>query len=83
LDGEVALELFDPPSSHMQAAAPQFLNILRIGDVPDFLGLLAPNKLLLEGGSPTMIEKVAQAYAAAGASSQFSAVSVAPANPPE
>ena len=56
-----------PPLDHMLVEAPQFLNVLRVCNVPDALGMLAPRplKVLGPGGGP--LKKVARIYASAGA----------------
>ncbi len=55
-----------PPPGFMDAAAPQFLNVLRVCDVPDLLGMLAPRPLIVSGAEKEATSKVAAAYAAAG-----------------
>jgi dienelactone hydrolase len=62
-----ALVLRNPTLSHTEASAPQFLNALRVCDVPDALGLLAPRPLTIEGGKAEVLKKVAESYSAAGA----------------
>ena len=59
-----------PLLSHMQAEAPQFLNVLRVCDVPDALGMLAPRPVTIYGDGDAL-QKVAEIYAAAGASKIF------------
>jgi len=59
--------LVSPPATHMDSAVPQFLNVLRVCDVPDALGLLAPRSLTIRGSDPERFAKTAAAYAAAGA----------------
>ena len=66
--GVIAL---NPPSSHMDAKAPQFLNVLRVCDIPDVFGMLAPRPLTIVGGKGDLLTKVAQIYAAADAATQF------------
>lgn len=66
--GVIAL---NPPSSHMDAQAPQFLNVLRVCDIPDVFGMLAPRPLTIVGGQGDLLTKVAQIYAAADAVAQF------------
>jgi hypothetical protein len=66
--GVIAL---NPPSSHMDAKAPQFLNVLRVCDIPDVFGMLAPRPLTLRGWSGDAPAKVARIYTAAGASDQL------------
>lgn len=60
--------LNNPPTSHMTANAPQLLNVLRVCDIPDALGMLAPRELTIHGGEQQLISKVRTVYAAAGAS---------------
>jgi dienelactone hydrolase len=69
IDGVVAI---DPPSTHMDASAPQFLNLLRVGDSPQLLGLLAPRSLKLVAGNRESWAVVAACYKAAGASEELS-----------
>lgn len=63
-----SLVLEDPPTTHMDPAAPQFLNILRVCDVPDMLGLLAPRPLKIVTKQPDAFERTRRIYEAAGAS---------------
>ena len=60
-----------PPMSHMDDEAPQFLNILRVCDIPDVLGMLAPRELTVHGVRAEAIGKVAEIYNAAEASGKF------------
>ena len=60
-----------PTQSHMDANAPQFLNVLRVCDIPDVLGMLAPRPLTLQGYTGEALKKVTQIYAAAGASDKL------------
>jgi hypothetical protein len=66
--GVIALH---PPSSHMDAKAPQFLNVLRVCDIPDVFGMLAPRPLKIRGWTGDAPAKVTQIYAAAGASNEL------------
>jgi dienelactone hydrolase len=66
--GVIAL---NPPTSHMDAKAPQFLNALRVCDIPDVFGMLAPRHVVLSGWNGDALTKVAQIYAAAGAAEQL------------
>jgi hypothetical protein len=61
-----------PILSHMDEGAPQFLNVLRICDVPDVLGLVAPRPLDIRQTEAAKLKHVKQAYDAAGASSRLS-----------
>ena len=68
LDDSIAgVTVVSPPASHMDAAAPQFLNVLRVCDVPDVLGLIAPRPLSVVGSGAVTFSKTAAAYEAAGA----------------
>jgi len=60
-----------PPLSHMDIESPQFLNVLRVCDVPDVLGMLAPRALTIYSNRSDMLEKVVKIYSAAGASTNF------------
>ncbi len=66
-----ALVLVEPPTTHQDAATPQFLNILRICDVPDMLGLIAPRPLEIITDHPQAFERTRAIYQAAGASSKL------------
>jgi dienelactone hydrolase len=66
--GVIAL---NPPSSHMDAKAPQFLNVLRVCDIPDVFGMLAPRPLTVRGWGGEVQVKVARIYTAAGASNNL------------
>jgi len=58
--------LNDPPSSHMQVDAPQLLNVLRVCDVPDVLGMVAPRPLEVYRSHRESLAKTAAIYASAG-----------------
>jgi len=60
-----------PPLSHMDDGAPQLLNVLRVCDIPDVLGMLAPRPLTVYGVSEEALRRTAQAYAAAGEPERF------------
>jgi dienelactone hydrolase len=57
--------LIDPPSSHK--AGPYFLNVLRVLDVPEALGLLAPTQLTIVGAGGPALDRTAEIYRLAGA----------------
>lgn len=59
-----------PQATHMDPAAPQFLNILRVADVPETLGLLAPRPLTLVS-EDDRFQKTAAIYKAAGAEAKI------------
>jgi dienelactone hydrolase len=56
-----------PPHTHMDSAAPQFLNVLRVCDVPDALGLIAPRKLNIVQADAQHFARTAAAYTSADA----------------
>ncbi len=56
--------LVAPPASLMDSAAPQFLNALRVCDVPDALGLIAPRPLTIISAPAERFSATAGAYAA-------------------
>jgi dienelactone hydrolase len=73
LEPEIAgVTLVDPPASHMATGAPQFLNVLRVCDIPDAVGMLAPRPVRLIGAKNKAFDKSAQIYKAARAAEQFS-----------
>jgi dienelactone hydrolase len=55
----------DPPASH--GDGPHFLNVLRVLDVPDALGMLAPRPLRLVGAKNPAFDRTAELYRIAGA----------------
>jgi hypothetical protein len=57
--------LVEPPETHMKG--PHFLNVLRVLDIPDALGLLAPRKLTIVGARAEAFAKTAALYKIAGA----------------
>jgi dienelactone hydrolase len=72
LEPEIAgVILNEPPLTHMDDDAPQFLNVLRVCDVPDVLGMLAPRTLTICSNRSDVLRKVAEIYTAADASGNF------------
>jgi len=68
LEPEIAaVVLVEPPPSHMTTGAPQFLNVLRVCDIPDVLGMAAPRPLVLKNAPEAMATKVRAIYKAADA----------------
>jgi dienelactone hydrolase len=55
----------DPPASHR--SGPYFLNVLRVLDIPEALGLLAPRRLTLIGGDGKAFDVTAAIYKASDA----------------
>jgi hypothetical protein len=62
----------DPPTSHMADEAPVFLNVLRVCDIPDVFGMLAPRSLVIKGSDDKGLERVRGIYEIAGAGSKLS-----------
>lgn len=56
--------LIDPPSSHRDG--PIFLNVLRILDIPDALGMFAPRPLTIYTPQPSGFNRTAALYRLAG-----------------
>jgi dienelactone hydrolase len=66
------VEVIDPPTSHRDG--PHFLNVMRVLDIPEALGLLAPDvKLTLIGKNArdSAFDKTAAIYKLAGAADKF------------
>jgi hypothetical protein len=61
--------IINPPKSHMQG--PTFLNVLRVLDIPEALGLLAPRKLTLIGANDPAFDRTAEIYKLAGAADKL------------
>ena len=69
--GEVLLS--HPPSSHMSDKAPALLNVLRVIDIPEAVGMLAPREVTVIGAEHDAFNLTKQIYIAAGAPDKFSA----------
>ena len=65
------LDLIALPETHMSQGAPQLLNVLRVCDIPDTVGLLAPRPLRLRGVDSDFTHRVQSSYAAAGAADKI------------
>jgi dienelactone hydrolase len=61
--------VIDPPKSHKEG--PHFLNVLRVLDIPEALGLLAPTPLTLIGGLDPAFDRTAEIYRLAGAADKL------------
>ncbi len=59
----------EPPASHKEG--PIFLNVLRVLDVPEAFGLLAPKTLTLVDARDRAFERTGKIFAAAGAAGNF------------
>lgn len=67
------VELIEPPSTHRNG--PFFLNVLRVLDIPDALGLLAPRPLTIHSNDKAF-DRTAEIYKRAGAADKFKRVEV-------
>jgi len=62
--------IIDPPKSHKEG--PYFLGVLRVLDIPEALGLLAPNvKLTLINARDPAFDRTEQIYKLAGAADKL------------
>jgi cephalosporin-C deacetylase-like acetyl esterase len=61
--------IVDPPTSHRDG--PIFLNVLRVLDIPDALGLLAPRRLTLINAKDKAFDRTAEIYRLAGAADRL------------
>jgi cephalosporin-C deacetylase-like acetyl esterase len=59
----------DPPTSHRDG--PIFLNVLRVLDIPEALGLLAPRPLTLVNAKDKAFDRTAEIYRLAGCADKF------------
>ena len=64
-----SVTIVDPPASHR--SGPQFLGILKICDIPEALGALAPRPLTLINASNAAFDRTAELYRIAGASDKL------------
>jgi hypothetical protein len=61
--------VIDPPKSHKEG--PHFLNVLRVLDIPEALGLLAPRPLTIIGGKHPAFNTTEEIYRLAGAADKL------------
>jgi dienelactone hydrolase len=61
--------VINPPKSHKEG--PHFLNVLRVLDIPEALGLLAPRPLTIIGGNDPAFDRTAEIYRLAGAADKL------------
>lgn len=61
--------LIDPPASHKDG--PHFLNVLRVLDIPEALGCLAPRKLVLVNAKDPAFDRTVEIYRRAGAADKI------------
>jgi len=68
LDSEIAeVILANPPETHTNPKTPEFLGILRIGDLPQNLALVYPRPITFVGAVPPVYEWTRQLYEKLGA----------------
>ena len=70
--GEIVLA--DPPTTHTDPAAPQFLGVLRVGDLPHNLALLHPRPITFVGTVPAAYEWTRRLYERLGSADRFRVV---------
>jgi cephalosporin-C deacetylase-like acetyl esterase len=61
--------LIDPPPSHR--AGPMFLNVMRVLNIPDALGMLAPRRLTLIHATDKAFDRTVEIYRRAGAADRL------------
>ena len=66
--------LADPPESHQNPETPEFLGILRIGDLPQNLALLYPRPITFVGKMPAAYQWTRQVYEQLGAADRIRVV---------
>jgi len=64
--------LFHPPPSHMEISAPALLNVLRVCDIPEVVGMLAPRPVSIVSDLPVWRDITQQIYSAASAPEKLS-----------
>ncbi len=68
LEPDIAgLIINQPAATHMEKSAPALLNVLRVCDIPEALGMLAPRPVTLVGAKSDLTAKAAAIYRSAGA----------------
>lgn len=62
-EGDIAgVIAVDPPASHMDKEAPVFLNVLRVCDIPDVFGMIAPRPVVVEGSNEKELARIRAVY---------------------
>ena len=64
--------VINPPPSHKDG--PHFLGVLRVLDIPEALGLLAPTPLTIVGGTDPAFDRTVEIYRLAGAADKLKRV---------
>jgi len=70
--GVTEVFLFHPPASHMEGSAPALLNVLRVCDIPEVVGMLAPRAASIVSDSSAWRNITQKIYSAAGAPEKLS-----------
>jgi dienelactone hydrolase len=74
LEPDIAgVALFHPPASHMDDSAPALLNVLRVCDIAQAVGMVAPRPVWLLGMPAAWHNQPARLFQLAGASDKFAA----------
>lgn len=72
LEPEITGAIFDRPHlSHMDESSPALLNVLRVCDVPDAFGALAPRSLTISGLNRKASDKLTRIFKLAGVSDKL------------
>jgi hypothetical protein len=72
LESDVAgLVLYQPAATHMSESAPALLNVLRVCDLPEAVGMLAPRPVTLVSGAADWSPRTAAVYRSARAEGKF------------
>lgn len=66
--------LADPPESHEDPATPEFLGILRVGDLAHNLALLYPRRITFVGAMPPAYEWTREVYERLGAGERITVI---------
>lgn len=72
LEGDIAgVALFHPPASHMDDSAPALLNVLRVCDIAQAVGLVAPRPVWVFGAPAEWQNEPSRIFQLAGAQDKF------------
>jgi hypothetical protein len=66
--------LANPPASHADPSTPEFLGILRVGDLPQNLALVYPRRITFVGAVPAAYEWTRTAYQKLGAGDRIQVI---------
>ena len=72
LEPDIAgVTLIAPPATHQDDSAPALLGVLRVCDIPDVIGMLAPRPVTLSTLDRALFHKTQSIYDAAGATGRL------------